>query len=316
MSTLTVSETSVPVPALTNDPGYGPGIACWPGGDSALFTIESRGFTSRLASLDVVARRITIGGRVMGELRDAYLSMGGDDLWILCTHGLYRVDPSDLSISRRVRVPKYLAHLVPFADGTALAAAQPERIRTPVVNIPSAVLTTMTIPTPDLALDGADSSWLVSFWAGEAREFDRSMKPTRNRRSVPRGISPQRVQDSVFFVSATRKQHPGVSPEVAAPWVVEDDELCVFSIGEWRTTRSRRIPGLGAIVGIDRRGRIVAVARTASPLRRTLLIVDPQRLEVIAAHDLREPPTGMCMAGGSALAYRVRGPRINVIEWV
>jgi len=318
VSALAFTETSVPVPELTNPLGYGPAIA-HEGRDVSrvLFTIETRAAVARLAYLETTTRRVFVGPRVLGDLRAACLSRDGQHLWILCSFGLYRGNAVNLTLSPRIKVPKYMHDLVPFAAGTAIAISQPQRTRTPVVLESSAEKTiTITAPTPNIGLDSGETSWLLSFWAGEAREFDRVMKPTGKRRGLPRGVGARRRGGDVYFVAAVRRQHPGVSPEHPAPWVVPEDEVCVFSLAEWRILRSRRIAALHGTIGIDARGRVLLAAGGKLTDRPTaMVVIDPESLEVLGTHEFRERPEGISLAGPAAVAYRLRAPRINLVEW-
>lgn len=318
MGALAFAETAVTIPELVNPLGYGPGIAYeGAGAPRVLFTVDSRGAASRLAYLEPATRRVVIGPSVLGELRDAQRSRDGRQVWILCTYGLYRASASDLAITSRIKVPKHLHRLTPFAEGGAIALAQPDRIRTPVV-LESAPTKTVAItaPTPDIGFDEGQTSWLLSFWAGEAREFGRDLRPTGRRRGLPRGVTALRQGDDIYFVSAVRRQHPGVSPEHDAPWVVPEDELCVFSLSGWRILRHRRIAGVQRTIGIDGRGRILLEGGdklTAGPT--TVVAVDPDSLETLGTHRFAERAESVSLAGPSAIAYRVRAPRINVVQW-
>jgi len=309
MKSPVITEDRIPFERFRHPPGYGPGIAFERCNSRVLVTIESGGFASRLAGLDLATGAVTVGGTVMGELRDAFCT-ADRQLWVLCTHGLYLVEPMSLAVVMAVKVPKYLHRLISCARGKHVAIAQPNRVRTPVLDLATRTIRSITCPTPDVGIDHAESTWLLSFWGSEAREFDRALRPTGSRRALPRGVTAWRDRDLIYFVAASPRQHPGVDPSTPTPWVVAEPELCAFSLTTWSMTKSAQIRDLRAIIGLTVDKLVVALAA-----HQQLLLIEEDTLNVICSYELAETPIGLAMAGPRTLTYRTRGPALYTINW-
>lgn len=313
-----ITERTIDIPQAQDIAAYAPGLAYEGTGERVLFTIGTHGSSSRLASLDVATGGILLGPRLMGGLRDAYRTQDGALLWALCDYGLYALDPFTLNASPKIKVPKFRHALVPFAHDTAVALAQPMRVRTPVVRRSSTTTVTISCPTPSLGLDTGETSWLLSFSAGEAREFRADLTPTRRRRGLPRGLSPRRIGDLVYFVAASLGHHPSETSakEPRIPWVNAEDELCVFSLKDWKLERSRRIADLFHVLGSDESGRIVAAAGKRTPGDPIfLLLIDPITLAELERYLVGNDVQGDAIAGRNAAAFRVNSRQIRLLAW-
>src|SRR5438552_14814420 len=116
-------------PQVRAEVGRGPGIAAInPGLPSSLLVTDRNSMAfSRLKSINLVDGKAIEGGRIRGDVQDAWDD--GRDLWILATFALHRVDRDTLAASATIRVPHYRHRILPLLGGRFLALAQPGRQR-------------------------------------------------------------------------------------------------------------------------------------------------------------------------------------------
>jgi hypothetical protein len=279
------------------------------GPSAVLLSLDTRGVPSKLRRVDVRTGEVQKGGTIRGCLRDAW---PGKDLWILTTYALHRVANADLSVKETLKVPHFLHRLVPLLSARFLALAQIERKRTTVLFLGDGTLQVVTMPTPDICLDHGDSCTVLSFWAGEARGFDDDLKPNRERRAVPLGLTPIQLGAEVLFLRATREIARNVSPvQPEVKWLYPTGVLAVFNPTAWEISREARVGSLDALLGIDGDGRIIATEHTA----HVVVLIDPSTFAVVARHAFRERAFGIVQAGPFAVAYRPWSGHLRVIDW-
>jgi hypothetical protein len=259
--------------------------------------------------VDVRTGAVQKGGTIRGCLRDAWL---GKDLWILTTYALHRLSNTDLSVRETLKVPHFLHRLVPLLSARFLALSQIERKRTSVLSPSDGTLQVVTMPTPDISIDHGDSCTVLSFWAGEARGFDGDLKPTRERRELPLGLTPKWFGGEILFLRATREIARNVSPvQPDVKWLYPTGVLAVFSPADWSISREERVGSLDGLLGVDGDGRIIATDHT----RHAVALIDPSTFAVMARHSFREQAFGIVQAGPFAVAYRPWSGHLRVIDW-
>ncbi|OLC21149.1 MAG: hypothetical protein AUH33_02345 [Chloroflexi bacterium 13_1_40CM_68_21] len=237
----------------------------------------------------------------------------GNDLWVLTTHALHRVSATDLAVKTTIKVPTYLHRFVPLRSGQFLALSQPERSRTPVLSVGEGTLRgTITMPTPDLSIELESGCLLLSFWAGEARAFDGELRPTRDRRELPLGLTPVRSSDQLYFLEAEREVARGVSPPRAdVMWLYPTGHLAAFEIGGWRISRKAEVSSVDHLLGTDGDGRIVATDRESN----TVSLLEAGTFVVHARWALAHPFKAVDLVGRAAVAYRSSEGRLFLVEW-
>lgn len=276
---------------------------------AVLLSLDTRGAPSKLRRVDVRTGAVQKGGTIRGCLRDAW---PGKDLWILTTYCLHRVSSADLSVKETLKVPHFLHRLVPVLSARFLALSQIERKRTTVLSPSDGTLQVVTMPTPDISIDHGDSGTVLSFWAGEARGFDGNLKPTRERRELPLGLTPIWFGEEILFLRATREIARDVSPvQPDVKWPYPTGMLAVFDPAGWRISREVRVGSLDALLGVDGHGRIIATDQK----KHTVALIDPRTFAVVARHSFREQAFGIVQAGPFAVAYRPRSGHLRVIDW-
>jgi hypothetical protein len=291
--------------------GYGPALASirphFP--DTVLVSLATRGIPQRLRLVNVASGTVVKGDSIRGDLRDAW---GDDsDLWLLTAYALHRVSRTDLAVKATIKVPRFRWWLIPMFAGQFLALSQPERVRTPMVSIRGLSVKTITMPTPDLAIDDDEGCLVFSFWAAEARAFDSNLRPARVQRRLPLGLSPVRLGDEVIFLPATRDVARNVHPrEPSVTWLYPTGRLAAFDLSTWALTREGAAEGLDRLVGVDSGGRIVAADSA-----KTLSLIDPIKLSVVARWNLAERAVSLAQAGATSIAYRTRDGRLRVVDW-
>jgi hypothetical protein len=279
------------------------------GPSAVLLSLDTRGVPSKLRRVDVRTGAVQKGGTIRGCLRDAW---SGKDLWILTTYALHRVSNADLSVGQTMKVPHFLHRLVPLLSARFLALSQIERKRTTVLSPSDGTLQVVTMPTPDISIDHGDSCTVLSFWAGEARGFDGDLKPTRERRELPLGLTPKWFGGEILFLRATREIARNVSPvQPDVKWLYPTGVLAVFSPDGWRVSREARVGSLDGLLGADGDGRIIATDQT----QHTVALIDPSTFAVMARHSFREQAFGIVQAGPFAVAYRPWSGHLRVIDW-
>ena len=291
--------------------GYGPALASIRphSRDSVLVSLATRGIPQRLRLVNIASGTVLKGDSIQGDLRDAWGD--GSDLWLLTAYALYRVSISDLTVKTTIKVPHFRWWLIPMFAGRYLALSQPQRVRTPVLSIRGPSLKTITMPTPDLAIDDDEGCLVLSFWAAEARTFDSNLRPAREKRRLPLGLSPVPLGDEVIFLPATRDVARNVYPrEPSVTWLYPTGRLAAFDISTWAITREGTADGLDRLVGVDGGGRIVATDSA-----KTLSLVDARKLSVVARWNLAERAVSIAQAGATSIAYRTRDGRVRVVDW-
>ena len=291
--------------------GYGPALASirphFP--DSVLVSLATRGIPQRLRLVNVASGTVVKGDSIRGDLRDAWA--GDSDLWLLTAYALHRVSRTDLTVKATIKVPKFRWWLIPMFAGRFLALSQPERVRTPVLSVATGALKTITMPTPDLAVDQDEDCLVLSFWAAQARAFDSDLKPARVKRELPLGLTPVRLGDEVVFLPATRNVARNVYPrEPTVTWLYPTGRLAAFDLSTWAVTREGTAEGVDRLVGVDSGGRIVA-----ADWAKTLSLIDPRKLSVVARWNLAERAVSIAQAGATSIAYRTRDGRLLVVDW-
>ena len=276
---------------------------------AVLLSLDTNGVPSKLRRVDVRTGAVQRGGTIRGCLRDAW---SGKDLWILTTYAVHRVSNADLSVKETLKVPHFLHRLVPLLSARFLALSQIERKRTSVLSPSDGTLQVVTMPTPDISIDHGESCTVLSFWAGEARGFDGDLKPTRERRELPLGLSPIWFGEEILFLRATREIARNVSPvQPDVKWLYPTGMLAVFNPAGWTISREARVGSLDALLGVDGDGRIIATDQTT----HTVALIDPRTFEVVARYSFREKAFGIVQAGPSAVAYRPWSGHLRVIDW-
>ncbi len=276
---------------------------------AVLLSLDTNGVPSKLRRVDVRTGAVQKGGTIRGCLRDAWL---GKDLWILTTYAVHRLSNADLSVKETIKVPHFLHRLVPLLSARFLALSQRERKRTTVLSQSDGTLQVVTMPTPDISIDQGDSCAVLSFWAGVARGFDGDLKPTRERRELPLGLTPIRLGNEILFLRATREIFRNVSPiQPKVKWLYPTGVLAQFDPTSWRIMREARVGSFDALLGIDGDGRIIATEHT----KHTVALIDPRTLRVVAHHAFRERAYGIVQAGPFAVAYRPWSGHLRVIDW-
>ena len=311
MSTLRFVERQVGLGEVPASTGYVPALASiWPHfPDSVLASLATRGIPQRLRLVNIASGTVVKGDSIRGDLRDAWA--GDPDLWLLTAYALHRVSRTDLKVKATIKVPKFRWRLIPMFAGRFLALSQPERVRTPVLSVATGSVKTITMPTPDLAIDGDEGCLVLSFWAAEARAFDFSLKPARVPRRLPLGLSPVRFGDEVIFLPATRDVARNVYPrEPSVTWLYPTGRLAAFDLSTWAVTREATAGALDQLVGVDSGGRIVAMDSG-----KTLSLIDPRKLSVMARWNLAERAVSIAQAGATSIAYRTRDGRLRVVDW-
>jgi hypothetical protein len=276
---------------------------------AVLLSLDTNGVPSKLRRVDVRTGAVQKGGTIRGCLRDAW---SGKDLWILTTYAVHRVSNADLSVEETLKVPHFLHRLVPLLSARFLALSQIERKRTSVLSPSDGTLKVVTMPTPDISIDHGESCTVLSFWAGEARGFDGDLKPTRERRELPLGLTPIWFGEEILFLRATREIARNVSPvQPDVKWLYPTGMLAVFNPAGWTISREARVGSLDALLGVDGDGRIIA---TDQP-KHTVALIDPRTFGVVARYSFREQAFGIVQAGPFAVAYRPWSGHLRVIDW-
>jgi len=296
--------------ALT-DIGYGPELAAvGPDRSSTVaLSIGTRGVPSHLRLVDVSTGAVQKGATIRGSLRDAWRT---DDLWILATYALHRVSARDLSLKETLKVPKFLWRFVPLLSSRFLALSQPGRTRTTVLSLDRGTLHVVGMPTPDISIDDGDRSLVLSFWAGEARQFDAKLKAMPERRTLPLGLTPIADRGVILFLRATREVARNVlPPQPDVKWLYPTGTLALFDPTSWTVSREASIGPVDKIVGLDGGGRAIATDYAT----KRLTLIDPATLNVLARHEFSERAIGIVQAGRFSVAYRPRSGRLRVIDW-
>ena len=276
---------------------------------AVLLSLDTNGVPSKLRRVDVRTGAVQRGGTIRGCLRDAW---SGKDLWILTTYAVHRVSNADLSVKETIKVPHFLHRLVPLLSARFLALSQIERKRTSVLSPSDGTLKVVTMPTPDISIDHGEGCTVLSFWAGEARGFDGDLKPTRERRELPLGLTPIWFGEEILFLRATREIARNVSPvHPDVKWPYPTGMLAVFNPAGWTISREARVGSLDGLLGVDGDGRIIA---TDQP-KHTVALIDPRTFVVVARYSFREQAFGMVQAGPFAVAYRPWSGHLRVIDW-
>jgi hypothetical protein len=276
---------------------------------AVLLSLDTNGVPSKLRRVDVRTGAVQRGGTIRGCLRDAW---PGKDLWILTTYAVHRVSNADLSVKETIKVPHFRQRFVPVLSARFLALSQIERKRTTVLSPSDGALQVVTMPTPDISIDHGESCTVLSFWAGEARGFDGALKPTRERRELPLGLSPVFFGGEILFLRATREVARNVSPvQPDVKWLYPTGMLAGFNPGGWTISREARVGSLDALLGVDGDGRIIA----ADHLTHVVALIDPSTFTVVARHSFRERAFGIVQAGPFAVAYRPWSGHLRVIDW-
>jgi hypothetical protein len=237
----------------------------------------------------------------------------GNDLWVLATRALHRVSGTDLAVTKTIKVPAYLHRFVPLRSGQFLALSQPERRRTPVLSVGEGSLRgTITMPTPDLSIDLESGSLLLSFWSGAARAFDGELRPTRDRRELPLGLTPIRFGGHICFLEAEREVARDVfPPQAEVKWVYPTRHLATFEIDSWRVSRKAKVSSVDRLLGTDGDGRIVATDRASN----TVSLLDAGTYTVHARRAFSHPVKAVDLVGEETVAYRSSEGRLFLVEW-
>ena len=291
--------------------GYGPALASirphFP--ESVLISLATHGIPQRLRLIEISSGAVSRGPSIRGDLRDAW--DGGSDLWLLTTYAIHRVSRTDLTAGATITIPKFRWWFTPILSGRFLALSQPERGRTPVLDVGSGSVDTITMPTPDLSIDQSNGCIVLSFWAGEARGFDFDLRPARTRRELAVGLTPVRLSSEVIFLHATREIARNVHPrDPNVTWLYPTGTLAAFDLETWSVTREVGTAGVDRLIGADGFGRIVATDSVKS-----LSLIDPTTLLVLARWNFGEPAVSIAQAGATSVAYRTRDGRVRVVDW-
>lgn len=276
---------------------------------AVLLSLDTNGVPSKLRRVDVRTGAVQKGGTIRGCLRDAW---PGRDLWILTTYAVHRVSNADLSVKETLKVPHFRQRLVPVLSARFLALSQLERKRTTVLSLGDGTLRVVTMPTPDISIDHGDSCKVLSFWSGEARGFEGDLKPTRERRELPLGLTPIWLGAEILFLRARREIFRDVLPvQPDLKWLCPTGVHAVFSPAAWRISREARVGSLDGLLGVDGDGRIIATDHA----RRAVALIDPSTFAVVARHSFREQAFGIVQAGPFAVAYRPWSGHLRVVDW-
>lgn len=189
--------------------GAGLVVVSWFEGDAA----------ARFGILDTRDGSWKRGKGVSGVIQDAVGDPSLDRAWLLCSYGLFEIELSTATVTRRLRrgLGTHQSTLTPLGNATVGVSSRFGKTVAVVSTESMELVGRMRVPAPDVTVGDEASRLFMSFQAGLAREAHH-LAPSGKSVAIPRAASALAIGAHVAYLPSRESTYGELHPLGSIAW--------------------------------------------------------------------------------------------------